>query len=71
MGEDDKGAYLKFAVERRRVREVTIYMMADGPIKWKYTYAMWDPTTRTVVSYEGRHGDPTKDKRVEIRGLPE
>lgn len=68
IGEDDKGAYLKFAVNRRRVREVTLYMLAGGPVQWEYVYSMWDASTRTVTTYEGRHGDPTKDKRIDMKG---
>lgn len=71
IGENKKGAYLKFALNRRKVREVTVYMQATGPVQWIYEYSMWDPTTRTVISYRGRWGDPTKDKRTEIRGISE
>ena len=68
IGEDDKGAYLKFAAMRGRVRMVTCYLLADGPIRWEYAYAIYDPSTKTVVSYQGRHGDPGKDKRIDMRG---
>ena len=68
IGEDDRGAFLKFASTRNRVRMVTVYMMADGPIRWAYAYASYDPSTRTVVSYEGKHGDPEKDKRINMKG---
>jgi hypothetical protein len=68
IGEDRRGTYLKFIVARNRLREVTLYMQASSPVTWTYTYAMWDPDTRTVITYEGRHGDPAKDRRVDIRG---
>lgn len=69
MGEDKQGAYLKFGVDRNDVREITIYMHTKGPVAWTYMYSIWDETTRTVVSYRGKHGDPDKDRRTEIRGL--
>ena len=68
IGEDEKGAYLKFAATRNRIREITLYMLADGPVRWNYVYSMWDASTRTVTTYEGRHGDPQKDKRIDMRG---
>lgn len=69
IGEDDKGAYLKFATTRRKVREVTVYMLAPRPVHWSYVYSVWDEHTRTVITYEGTHGDPEKDKPVDMRGL--
>lgn len=68
IGEDEKGAYLKFGATRRRVREVTVYLMTGVKVEWQYVYSMWDPTTRTVTTYRGKHGDPTKDRRINIQG---
>lgn len=69
IGEDDRGAYLKFASTRRKVREVTVYLLADRPVTWTYVYSMWDQTTHTVVTYEGPFGDPAKDPTVDVRGI--
>jgi len=68
IGEDEHGAYLKFAANRNRVREVTLYMLAHGPVKWEYVYSLWDASTRTVTTYQGPHGDPERDRRVDMRG---
>ena len=69
IGNNEKGAYLKFAVDENDVREVTVYMQAVGPVKWMYEYSIWDEATRTVSSYKGRRGDPTRDRRTEIRAI--
>lgn len=69
IGEDGRGSYLKFAANKQRVREVTIYMQSDSKIKWRYVYAIYDSSTRTVVGYEGTHGDPDLDERVDVRGV--
>lgn len=69
IGEDDTGAYLKFASTRRKVREVTVYMLAHGPVRWRYVYSVWDEHTRTVVTHEGSTGDPEKDPPVDMRGV--
>lgn len=68
MGTNRQGTYLKFGVDNNDVREITIYMISPGPTTWKYVYSMWDEATRTVITYRGKHGDPTKDRRVGIRG---
>jgi hypothetical protein len=68
MDVDKRGRpYQKFIVENNDVREVTIYMSTKGPIQWLFEYSIWDATTRTVVSYKGKYGDPDRDKRTEIR----
>jgi hypothetical protein len=68
-GEDKGRFYMKYIVHRRRVREITVYVSTKGPVEWLFEYSMWDASTRTVVSYKGKHGDPTKDRRTEIRGI--
>jgi len=50
MGEDTNGAYLKFGVQRGKVRSVTVYMKAPNMIQWKYVYSIYDPETRTVLA---------------------
>ena len=70
MGTNRQGTYLKFTAAENddEVREITIFMISPGPTTWKYVYSVWDETTRTVVTYRGKHGDPSKDRRVGIRG---
>jgi len=68
IGTDKEGFYIKFGANRNNVREITIYMTTPGPAKWTYHYAVYDPTTETVVTYRGRYGDPEKDTRLDIRG---
>ena len=70
IGENEKGAYLKFVADNddQTVREVTVYMQANQHVKWSYAYAIYDEATASVASYQGRYGDPARDHLVEIRG---
>jgi len=69
IGENEHGAYLKFAVDEGDVREVTILMQSNQPVRWAYQYSVYDRTTETVVTYRGRYGDPQRDRRIDLRGV--
>lgn len=76
MGENDEGIYLKFIVEttetmegeERVVREITLLMQGDGPLRWTYQYSIYDKETNTVTTYRGRTGNPNRDRVISVRG---
>ena len=46
---------------------VKVNVLAKGNLT--YTYAMFDPDTKTSVYYSGPFGDPTKDELVSVDGF--
>lgn len=34
-----------------------------------FAYSVYDPESQTIVHYEGKHGDPEKDRRIEMKGV--
>jgi len=50
---------------RRPKRLIGIVIHGEGVL---FEYSIPDPTTRTMLTYRGTHGDPELDEQVRITG---
>jgi hypothetical protein len=71
IGRTERGnSYLKFiSHEDGHEQSVIVYIITDQPTKFKYGYSLWDRTTRSLVTYNGSFGDPSKDNLGDIIGI--
>lgn len=65
MGTTNRGVYFLIG-SRRPKRQIAIVVHGERVF---YTYTILDPETKTMVSYKGTHGDPTKDEQTDLDGL--
>jgi len=70
IGVTDQGKpYIVLRSPRGTIRELIITVQATKPAEWLYGYVIRDHDSKTMVTYNGPHGDPELDMPGRLVGF--
>jgi hypothetical protein len=67
---NDGHPYILLTARYGHIRRLVVYLSTDRPAEWQFGYEVYDPDTRSRISYIGTHGDPDQDEIHDLEGVP-
>lgn len=62
LREEEGHQYLVFRTSNRRNKPIVVVVRVFAPGEFIYIYTVTDRRTKTIITYQGPHGDPLRDE---------